>query len=153
VVNDVHILIPFGKEFGHMVDEVDHILLRPLFEADSKMKSGNLNIGIFAQTPATVTIDSISIHPVIWKYKTNGFHIKMAEEVFGLYRQIPALLRKDIEIKSIVHQLANQKIGHDGLARTDSPYLWEPLTQLLFPVLIVVVPDHPLIHPGPSQPL
>jgi hypothetical protein len=118
------------------------------------MESRNLNKWILALTPATVTIDSISIHPVIWKYKTNGFHIEMAEEVFALYWQVHALLlRKDIEIKPIIRQLSNQKIGHDGLVRTDSSNLWEPLPQFLFPVLIVVIPDHPFIHPSAFQPL
>jgi hypothetical protein len=92
VSDDAHLPIPFRKEFGHMLDEVEHILLWPLLEADSKMKSGNLNKWILAQTPATVTIDGISIHLVIGKYKTNGFHIEMAEEVFVLYGMIPAIL-------------------------------------------------------------
>jgi hypothetical protein len=80
--------------------------------------------------------------------------MEMAEEVFVLYWQINALLlRKDIEIKPIVRQLANQKIGHDGLARTDSSNLWEPLTQFLFSVFEVGIPDHPLVHPSAFQPL
>jgi hypothetical protein len=90
--DDPYLPIPFRKEFGHMVNEVDHVFLRPLSEADSKMESGNLNKWISAQTPATVTIDGISIHLVIGKYKTNGFHIEMAEEVFVLYGMIPAIL-------------------------------------------------------------
>jgi hypothetical protein len=78
----------------------------------------------------------------------------MAEEVFALYWQEHALLlRKDIEIKPIIRQLSNQKIGHDGLARTDSSNLWEPLTQFLISVLEVSIPDHPLVHPCSFQPL